>query len=226
MYILRGRIRISIVNMANISYGREIMETKLMDLVQEINGGQIMSRVSYKDDEEKDPGALKARVLVPSAISGGVVHHGNLGTADLKKEVSEKRITKCGDIVIKLSSPYDCGLITEEDENLIIPSFCAIIRRIDQSRVYDKYLLGFMNSHYSMTKLLAGVNTTAMAMVRTASLQALPVLLLPMEEQIVIGDAYWESCKRKRLLEQMVNKQQEISDAIIQEALREASKNA
>lgn len=201
------------------------MEKELMDLVEEIIGGQIMSRVSYKDGENIEDLIREARVLLPSAISGGIIHHENLGTVNLKKEVSNKKITKCGDIIIKLSSPYDCGLITEIDEGLIVPSFCAIIRGFDKKIINDKYLLGFMNSEYAMRKLLAGVNTTAMAMVRTISLRNLMVMLLPIKEQCIIGDAYWKSCIRKQLFEQMVSKQQEISNVIIQEALKEASRD-
>jgi hypothetical protein len=70
------------------------MKYKLIELVASITVGQIMSRVSYKEGESKEAYAESVQVLVPSAISGGVIHTENLGSAVLKKSVSDDRITQ------------------------------------------------------------------------------------------------------------------------------------
>lgn len=197
------------------------MKSKMKDLVDSITVGQIMSRVSYKDGEEVEAYKQQVQVLVPSAISGGVIHIENLGSAVLKKAVSDDRITQKNDIVIKLSSPYDCALITEREEGLIIPSFCALIRGIDEHLVDVRYLVGYLNSAYTTAKLVAGINSTAMAMVRGKSLAELDIEVPLMNEQRIAGDAYWASCQRKKVLEQMVKQQQQISDSIIIETLKE-----
>lgn len=197
------------------------MKYKMKDLVDSITVGQIMSRVSYKDGEEAEAYKQQVQVLVPSAISGGVIHIENLGSAVLKKAVSDDRITQKNDIVIKLSSPYDCALITEGEEGLIIPSFCALIRGVDERFVDVRYLVGYLNSAYATAKLVAGINSTAMAMVRGKSLAELDIEVPLMNEQRIAGDAYWASCQRKKVLEQMVKQQQQISDSIIIETLKE-----
>lgn len=181
-----------------------------------------MGRVTAKENEEV---ITTYKVAVPSSISGGTIHQENLGSAKIKKKVPEKRITQSGDIIIKLSSPYDSGLVTDEDEGFLIPSFCAIIRGLNHELIYDKYLLGFLNSSYCMTKLLAGVNTTAMQMVRIASIEQLQIPIIPMKEQKIVGDAYWASCQRKATLEKMAANQQTISDEIILETLNGAKKH-
>lgn len=197
------------------------MKYKMKDLVDSITVGQIMSRVSYKDGEEAEAYKQQVQVLMPSAISGGVIHIENLGSTILKKAVSDDRITQKNDIVIKLSSPYDCALITEGEEGLIIPSFCALIRGVDGRFVDVRYLVGYLNSAYTTAKLVAGINSTAMAMLRGKSLAELDIELPLMNEQRIAGDAYWASCQRKKVIEQMVKQQQQISDSIIIETLKE-----
>lgn len=197
------------------------MKYKMKDLVDSITVGQIMSRVSYKDGEEAEAYKQQVQVLVPSAISGGVIHIENLGSAVLKKAVSDDRITQKNDIVIKLSSPYDCALITEGEEGLIIPSFCALIRGVDERFVDVRYFVGYLNSAYTTAKLVAGINSTAMAMLRGKSLAELDLEVPLINEQRIVGDAYWASCQRKKVIEQMVKQQQQISDSIIIETLKE-----
>lgn len=201
------------------------MNYKLEELVEHITVGQIMSRVSYKDDEEREGYEEAVHVLVPSAISGGVIHHENLGVAVLKKEVSQDRITRNGDIVIKLSSPYDSALITENDEKLVVPSFCALIRGINAERIDVRYLVGYLNSPYTVAKLIAGINSTAMAMIRGKSLMELKIEFPDIYQQRVAGRAYWSSCRKKALLERMVAQQQVVSENIILETLKEVKKN-
>lgn len=68
------------------------------------------------------------KVLIPKAISNGRVNPLELATLDVKIGVDSKRITQEGDIVMKLSTPYDACIITKEDEGLLVPSFCVIIK--------------------------------------------------------------------------------------------------
>ena len=72
MFISGVRIRTSEMNIAYISITRrDKMKMRLNELADVITVGQIMSRVAYKDEEEKHEGK-EVRVLVPSAISGVV----------------------------------------------------------------------------------------------------------------------------------------------------------
>ena len=201
------------------------MGMRLGSLAEAITVGQIMSRVSYKEGEDMT-GAMTVSVLVPSAISGGVVVHSNLGSANLKKDVDESRITRAGDIVIKLSSPYDCALVTEYDEGFVIPSFCAIVRGVNTELADPRYVVGYINSQYAQAKLVAGINSTAMAMVRQKSLADLEILLPGLDQQEIIGEAYWASCLRRAKLLEIAEHQQRIGEAIIVESIREVTGHA
>lgn len=197
------------------------MKIIMKEVVEEIATGQIMNRITLKAEEQFDENIIEINVLVPSAMSGGVVHRENLGRAILKKNPARNKITMGGDIIIKLSSPYDCVMLTHKDEGLLIPSFCGVLRGIKSGIVYPKFLAGYLNSDYARNKLLMGVNASSMAMVRQRSLQELELLLPTMEEQILIGDAYWYSCQKKYLYEKLAKTQQKMSDYVIQSSIQE-----
>ena len=202
-----------------------MMRVKLEQLAAGIFTGQIMSRVAYKEDESGPTDGKVEKVLVPSAISGGVVVHTNLGSAVLKREIDKNRLTEDGDIVIKLSSPYDCALITGEDTGLIVPSFCALIKKVDSAVVYPAYLVGVLNSQVTQSRLIAGINSSAMAMVRQKSLVELEITLPDYAHQKTVGKAYWASCRKKAKLQEMVAYQQRVSDAIMLASIVEVARH-
>lgn len=196
----------------------------MKDVVSEIATGQIMGRVTYTGKETPVENKMDIRVLVPSAIAGGIVHKDNLGTAILKKVPAPNKITREGDIIIKLSSPYDCALLTGEDEGMLIPSFCGLLRGIRSDIVYPRFLIGYLNSDYARGQLLKGVNSSATSMIRQHSLQELKLILPNLAEQILIGDAYWYSCQKKAIYEKFAQVQQRISDSVIQTSIQEVSR--
>ena len=81
--------------------------------VASVIAGQIMTRVT---DEEAMGKTVK--VLVPKSIVDGIIVKEDLGEAILSKEIDEDKYTKEGDVVIKLSTPYDAAYVTEKDVGL------------------------------------------------------------------------------------------------------------
>lgn len=193
----------------------------LLGGLAEITVGQIMSRVSAKDNVYVPVDARPVKVVIPKAIAYGIIDMDCLGDAQLIKDVAENKITKLGDIVIKLSSPYESALVQEGQEGLIVPSFCAIIRMLDEHAVDRKYLLGYLNSSYAQSILTAGVDTSAMAMIKINSLVNLEIPCPMMSEQQLAGNAYWASCMKRSALEKLMKQQHVISQGIISSTLKE-----
>ena len=126
---------------------------KLKDLA-EIIGGQIMTRV--KVDNPNDEVVEIRKVIVPKAIEDtGIIDVKSMPEEALKTAVDEKKLTHTGDIIIKLNSPYDCAMVTEEAEDAVVPSFCAIIRVKEkmQSEIITDYLAAYMNSSLCKAQL-------------------------------------------------------------------------
>lgn len=177
------------------------MKYQLSDIAKTITTGQIMNRVTLGKDEEDNSSCFNMQELVPGAISGGVVHLDNTLQVRLKKRPLDNKMTKINDVVIKLSSPYDCALVTEAEEGLLVPSYCAIISGIDEGLINIKYLVGYLNSEFAREKMLIGVSTSAGSMVKQRSLSDLEIVVPDIKKQAVIGEAYWQSCQKKCVLE-------------------------
>ena len=110
-----------------------------------IVGGQIMTRITVKDDSAEAV-AEERRVIIPKVIlSDGTIDVTEIPVEKLKSVADENKLTRVGDIVIKLSTPYDSAIITEESAGCLIPSFCAIIRCNGINRDYLQAFLSTTN---------------------------------------------------------------------------------
>ena len=85
-----------------------------LEEVAKITVGQIMTRVSAENRNEDDAIGI-VKVLAPKAISDGIIVKENLGELQICKMIDEKKFTKEGDVVVKLSTPYDAtyGALSE-----------------------------------------------------------------------------------------------------------------
>ena len=118
------------------------------DKIEEVSNYLIGNKLCA-DEPTITPGSdfSQINVLIPKAIENGEVIHSNLVENYLSSEIDDKKITKKGDIILKLSTPYEACIIKKEDEGLAIPSFCAVLRELDND--YDPYfVLAYINSNY------------------------------------------------------------------------------
>ena len=105
-----------------------------LENIASVTAGQIMTRVTA----DKDAGnqvVENVKVLVPKAIVSGVIVKEDLGNAELGKQIDEEKYTHEGDVVIKLSTPYDAAYVNKENAGIVIPSFCAAIRITDTDKM-------------------------------------------------------------------------------------------
>ena len=86
---------------------------KLKEITDDIITGVLTRRVVY-EGENNDPSLQEGKILVPKAINDGLIDHSLLQKVKLIKEVKEKFYTKMGDVIMKLSTPYDSCAIDRE----------------------------------------------------------------------------------------------------------------
>ena len=173
----------------------------LISDINDINiiGGQITSRVEAKSDDEK-LGTIQ--VLVPKAIANGKINHDDLGTLNYKTQLDPKKITKCGDIVIKLSTPYDSCIITEEDEGLLVPSFCAIINNVPQD-ILKEYMIAYLNSTSCYMQIKTLITGSAIAILSTGQIKKIQLPIPAKNVQEEIAKCYIEGIEKIKLLEKI-----------------------
>lgn len=191
-----------------------MQEMNIGNLV-DVVGGIITSRISAKEDEQS---AGEMKVLIPKAISNGGVSKEDLGVLNLSTaadgSMDKKKLTQEGDIVLKLSTPYDACAITAEDVGLVVPSFCAILRKKADANIDLNYLLAFLNSGLGNSRLKEFVNSATIAILSIGSLKKVLVPQTTSENQKKIGDEYIQQVNQVKLLKKLVLLESEKNDSI------------
>lgn len=180
----------------------------------EVIVGQIMTRVTTVGDDE----GKTIRVLSPKAISNGVINIDDVGTAVISKEIDNDKFTHEGDVVIKLSTPYDAAYITAETAGLAIPSFCAIIRKSGNG-IDAGYLSAFLNSRYVRDQLTAKVSGGNRPMVKVTDIRSLEIPNISESDMKDIGEAFMLSGKKKEALLEMIRTEEQIMNTIVMNSI-------
>ena len=191
--------------------------------VAKITVGQIMPRVSAENkNEEEIIGTVN--VLAPKAISDGIIVKENLGELQICKKIDEEKFTKEGDVVVKLSTPYDATYVTKENEGLAVPSFCAIIR-VKEDKLDAKYLSAFFNTEYVREILKSKVMGSIRPMVKVSDLRNLDIPYVSEEDMADIGQAYILSGKKKSILLDMIETETKIMENIVLKSIKKGMEN-
>ena len=191
-----------------------------LENIANVIAGQIMTRVT---DDNCNGNTVK--VLVPKSIVDGIIVKEDFGTAVISKEVDEDRYTQEGDVVIKLSTPYDAAYVTADDAGLVIPSFCATIRIINNDLMDAKYLSAFLNTSYVRNMLTAKVVGSGRPMIKITDIRALELPDVSLKDMRDIGEAYVLSGKKKATLLEMIEAESKLMENIVLESIKEGIGN-
>ena len=186
---------------------------KLKDIADCIITGVLTRHVVY-DGEDDDSSLKEGKILVPKAIDDGLIDHSLLQRVKLDKEVKDKFYTKKGDVIMKLSTPYDsCFIDREEDEGLIVPSFSLIIRGLKSD--YDPYfIMAFLSSRYAwnqIERLRSGRTITILSNESVAELEVPEFKKLERER---ISERYKNYLEFKRMSSEIIELEKERNDVM------------
>ena len=195
-----------------------------LEEIASVTVGQIMTRVTA-DRDLGDSVVDTVKVLVPKAISSGVIVKEDLGNAEITKVIDEEKFTQAGDVVIKLSTPYDAAYVTEEYVGIAIPSFCAAIRITDENKMDATYLSAFLNSSYVREQLTAKVVGSARPMIKVTDIRALEIPKLSVEDRRDIGKAFILSGQKKATLQEMIDNESRFMENIVFASIKEGIGN-
>lgn len=191
------------------------MERISLDNAVVVVGGQIMSRVTANSDAG-DEIVETRKVLVPKSINpDGTIDVSVMPEEELKVEADGKKVTEVGDIVMKLSPPYDAGLVTEESKGCLVPSFCAIIK--PASNVDVHYLLAFMNSALCKNQLQSQVSGSVMTVLSVGKVKNVSMPVPSIEEQQKIGQRYMETQRKLSIIRKISLLESKRNDIVFKE---------
>lgn len=197
--------------MEDIKMNKQIRLSEIKGLT--FIGGQITSRIEA-DDKQKDEAIGTVKVIPPKAIKAGKIEHEELYNVEYKTEFDEKKLTKEGDIVVKLSSPYDAAFVTKEDEGLLITSFCIIIRNTGKS-VSSEYIAAFCNSGVYTRQVMNMMSGAKVPMLTIGKVKEAKVNLLPIKEQEQVARYYWNLCEKEEVMEKIISLEKEKLDSVL-----------
>ena len=187
---------------------------KIRDIADEIITGVLTRRVVWEEGNG-DPSLLKSeKILVPKAINDGLIDHSLLQEVKLFKEVQEKFYTKIGDVILKLSTPYDsCVIEKEEDEGLIVPSFSLIIRKINP--IYNPYfVMAFLSSKCAWAQIKNSREGRVLSIINNVSVAELDVPDFNDKEIKEISNRYKRFLDFKRLSAEIISLEKERNDTL------------
>lgn len=174
---------------------------KLGDCDVQLIGGQIMSRVTV-DAKKGDEILRDIKVIIPKAIrADGSINVEDLAVESLKTEPDLKKMVKAGDIVMKLSTPYDAAIVDDDCEGALVPSFCAIVR--GGCDIDRHYLLAFLNSEYCKEQLKNQVAGAAVTVLSVGKIASIYIPVPTREVQFSIGNTFIESMEKLKLIRQI-----------------------
>lgn len=179
----------------------------LRELNSEIIGGQIIKRVEAKPEAGDSAEDQQRKTIVPKSLNAGCINKDEVYIGNYKKISDNKKYTKEGDIVIKLSAPYNAVLIHKEDEDMLVSSYCAIIRSV--KNVDTRYLVAYLNSQSVLKQILQNVAGDYVTLLSLNTLYNLKILIPSKEKQIEISSYFEKIVKNRRLLSRMIQLENE-----------------
>lgn len=178
----------------------------------DIAGGQIMSRISAKDAEEKQT----VKVVVPKSIAAdGSIDVNEMPEEEVVMEVDKKKVTELGDIVVKLSTPYGAGIVDEDAVGCVVPSFCALIK--DAGDLDSNYLLAFLNSDMCKQQIQAQVTGAVMTVVSIGKIKKLQIPVPSTEEQTEVGKRFIEKKRKLQIMKRIAALEEERNSVVFEE---------
>lgn len=185
-----------------------------LDSLCNVISGQIISRLKTKSGETSS--AIKsARILMPKAIRDGGVIHDDLDEAQLSKDPSLNFLTKEGDIIFKLSSPYGAAYIDKTEEGLLVPSFCCRLTEIKD--VDPFFLLAYLNSKAAMHQYEVACGGAVVAILKINSVRTLEIPDISPAMQAEIGKRYRSILELRYLVENAFNLEKEKFEVLFKE---------
>ena len=185
---------------------------KLKNVAEEIITGVLTRRIVY--DGDADSSLQEGKILVPKSITDGLIDHTLLQTSRLGKLVKEKFYTRKGDVIMKLSTPYDsCVIEKKEDEGLIVPSFSVIIRGIRAP--YDPYfIMAFLSSKRAWSQIERSRSGRALSIISNESVSELELPSFSETEMEVISTRFRRYLEFRRLSAEIIGLEKERNDIL------------
>ena len=123
---------------------------------------------------------------------------------ELSEELKDDYLTRMGDILIRLSAPYTAVMINKPELcGIVVPSHFAIIR-VDERYALPGYVFWVLRRDKNkITMMQNSSGSTAFGTISSGLISSLPITLLPLHEQQIMGELLCLSEREQELLQKL-----------------------
>lgn len=189
---------------------------KKLEEICTLTSGSIITRLTADRLRGEVANDVGRRTIVSKTVEKGYISETDIVINDYKEVPPEQKLTKEGDIIIKLAAPYRAALIDEGHEGMFISSFCSVIRNISKD-IDPNFLVAYLNSDVCVQQLENRAVGSTIKMLSNGKLGQLPVPTPDFEIQKEIGEYFIKSIQNIALLEKITKLEQEKLNALIHE---------
>ena len=146
----------------------------------------------------------------------GRIDQSNIESFELSEELKADYLTRMGDILIRLSAPYTAVLIDRPDMcGIVVPSHFAIIR-VNKRYATPEYIFWSLRRDKNrITMMQNSSGSTAFGTISSGLIASLPITLLPLHKQQIIGDLLRLSEREQELLNKLAEEKKVYSSLLL-----------
>lgn len=132
----------------------------------------------------------------------------------------DDKLTRKGDLLIRLVYPNRIIYIDGEMENLLVPSQMCIIR-VDPKKVDSQYLKWYLESESGKERIFENITGSSIQKISVSDLRKLEVPIIALEKQKGITDLVNLWNKQKQISEEIIRQKEVLYNTYINEIIEE-----
>lgn len=170
--------------------------------IASVRTGLVTAR---KKKEASSSCTYNYRLLNLKCISNeGYINESYIESYKLSSELKEDYLTQMGDILVRLSAPYTAVLIERPELcGIVVPSHFVIIR-VDKRFASPEYIYWSLKRDKNrITMMQNSSGSTAFGTISSGLIASLPITLLPLNEQNIMGNLLRLTEREQELLNKL-----------------------
>ena len=187
--------------------------------ISDVRSGLVLSRKKAGGKSEYVYYALNLR----SIDASGYIDTGQLDLFNSKEELNEEYLTRKGDVIVRMSTPYTAVIIDESTENLVISSNFVLIRQ-NGRKLLPEYLYWLLNTAKVKHRIYESATSNMLGSVNAKYISDFEVEPISLAQQRQIAELNTLAKREIKLLQMLTAKKEQYYAQIIDDLQKKMRK--
>ena len=187
--------------------------------ISDVRSGLVLSRKKAGGKSEYTYYALNLR----SIDASGYIDTGQLDLFNSKEELNEEYLTRKGDVIVRMSTPYTAVIIDENTENLVISSNFVLIRQ-NGGKLLPEYLYWLLNTAKVKHRIYESATSNMLGSVNAKYISDFEVEPISLAQQRQIAEINTLAKREIKLLQMLTAKKEQYYAQIIDDLQKKMRK--